>query len=326
MKIENMKDKELIVVALGGNAFLRRRERRTFASQNERIYKAARHLADLIDEGYRVVITHGNGPQIGDTLLRHEAGQKMYDIPAFPMDVCVAETQGAIGYMIQQALRSELKRRKKDQVVVSMLTRVIIDANDKELLKPSKPIGPFYTSDEIAEKRKEHPEYTYAQDKARRGWRRLVVSPNPMRIGVAEQSAIKLLVDSGCTVIACGGGGIPVVEEEGWRARGIEAVVDKDLASERIATLIRADRLVILTDVDAAYKNFAKPNRKRISKITVNEAKVLLQNGEFSTGSMKPKVLAGIRFVRNGGKSAIIGELSKVMESLRGKAGTEIVP
>jgi carbamate kinase len=320
-----LKRKELLVVALGGNAFLRHGEKGTFESQNKHIHEASRHLADLIEAGYRLVITHGNGPQIGDTLLRHEAGQKMFNIPALPMDVCVAETQGFIGYMIQQALRSELKRRRIDNVVLSMLTRVIIDKRDKELKNPTKPIGPFYSTQEMKIIQREHPDYKFAQDKARGGdWRRVVVSPNPMRIGIAEQSAIKLLVDSGCTVIACGGGGIPVVEDRGWHAIGIEAVVDKDLAAERLATLIKADRLVILTDVDAAYIDFGKSSEKKLERISASEARSYMSEGQFSAGSMEPKVLAGVRFVENFGKSAVICELSEVTKALQGKSGTAI--
>jgi carbamate kinase len=314
------------VIALGGNAFHRHGEKGTFENQNRQIRNASRHLADLVEDGYRVVITHGNGPQIGDTLLRHDAGQKMYGIPPFPMDVCVAETQGAIGYMIQLALRSELKRRGLDQVVLSTLTRVIVDKNGEEMRRPKKPIGPFYSHYQIQKVRKEHPDYTFAYDKARGGWRRLVLSPNPMRIGIAEQSAIRLLVDSGCIVIACGGGGIPVIEERGWRAIGIEAVVDKDLAGERLATLIRADRLVILTDVDAAYVDYGKPTQRKLGLIRAIDAEGFLKEGQFASGSMGPKILAGIRFVQNGGKSAVIAELTKVMTALSGRTGTTIIP
>lgn len=317
--------KELLVIALGGNAFLRHGEKWSFESQNKHIHEASLHLADLIEEGYRVVITHGNGPQIGDTLLRHDAGQKMYGILPLPMDVCVAETQGSIGYMIQQALRSELKRRKLGQVVVSMLTRVIVDKKDKGIRKPTKPVGPFYSDNQVKEARKQHPDYTFSYDRARDGWRRLVLSPNPMRIAIAEESAIKLLVNSGCTVIACGGGGIPVIEEKGWHAIGIEAVIDKDLAGERLATLIRADRFMILTDVDAAYIDYGKRSQKKLGKITAGEASNYLKEGQFSAGSMEPKVLAAIRFVQNGGKSAVICELSKVMKALTGQTGTTII-
>jgi carbamate kinase len=324
--LNSKKRKELLVVALGGNAFLRRGEKRTFQEQNKHIRDASKYLADLIEAGYRLVITHGNGPQIGDTLLRHEAGQKMFNVPALPMDVCVAETQGSIGYMIQQALRSELKRRKLNKVVLSMLTRVIVDKQDRELRRPTKPIGPYYSKSQVKTAKKEHSEYTFAYDKARGGWRRLVVSPNPMRIGIAEQSAIKLLVESGCTVIACGGGGIPVIENKGWQAVGIEAVVDKDLAGERLASLIRADRLVILTDIDAAYLNFGKPKQKKLRAISVDEAREYLNQGQFLEGSMEPKILAGIRFVENQGKSAIICDLSKVTQALEGSSGTTILP
>jgi carbamate kinase len=323
---EKRKKKELLVVALGGNAFHRHGEKGTFENQNKQVRNASRHLADLIEDGYRVVITHGNGPQIGDTLLRHDAGQKMYGIPPFPMDVCVAETQGSIGYMIQQALRSELKRRKIDQVVLSMLTRVIVDKKDEEMRMPTKPIGPFYGNNQIERVRKEHPEYTFAYDKARGGWRRLVLSPNPMRIAIAEQSAIKMLVNSGCIVIACGGGGIPVIEERGWHAFGVEAVIDKDLAGERLATLIRAHRLLILTDVDAAYVDFGRPSERTLGRIRAKEAEGFLNEGQFASGSMEPKILAAIRFVQNGGKSAVICELRKVMKALSGTSGTTILP
>lgn len=318
--------RELVVVALGGNAFQRRGESGTLENQRRHIHEASRHLADLIEAGYRVVVTHGNGPQVGDTLLRHEAGRMMFGIPEFPMDVCVAETQGSIGYLMLLALRSELKRRGNDHVVVSMLTRVVIDKSDRGIGKPSKPIGPFYSGRQLREIKKVHPAYTFGYDRARRGWRRLVLSPNPMRIGIAEQSAIRLLVDSGCTVIACGGGGIPILERRGWQAVGIEAVIDKDLAGERLATLIGADRYVILTDVDGAYLRYGKRDQRRLDKLRASEAMKFIEEGHFSAGSMEPKVLAGVRFVENGGRSAVISELTKVTEALHGESGTTILP
>jgi carbamate kinase len=322
----NSKKRELLVIALGGNALLRQGEKGTFEEQRSHILETAGHLADLIQQGYKLVITHGNGPQVGASLLRHEAGAKVYDVPALPMDVCVAETQGFIGYIIQQELRSELKRRSIEKPVLTILTRVIIDKDDEELGRPTKPIGPFYTKEELVSLRKEHPEYVFVEDQARGGWRRLVPSPNPMRIALAEQSAISLLVDSGCVVIACGGGGIPVVEKEGWHAIGVEAVVDKDLAGERLATLIKADRFIMLTDVEGAYVDFGTPRQKLLSRIGVSEARKYLKEGHFGEGSMEPKMLAGIRFVEAGGKASIIAELSKVMSALAGKSGTFIVP
>ena len=317
---------ELLVVALGGNAFLRHGEKGTYEEQRKHILDTAKHLADLMEQGFRLVITHGNGPQIGQTLLRHEAGEKMFGVPQLPMHVCVAETQGFIGFMIQQALRSEIKRRGLDGIVLTVLTRVIVDREDEELNRPTKPVGQFYSKDELDIVKAKHPEYAFVEDKARGGWRRLVPSPDPMRIAIAEQASIRLLVDSGCTVIACGGGGIPVVEMEGWHAEGVEAVVDKDLAGERLATVLRASKFMMLTDVDGAYINYKTPQQKHLDKITASEARKYLEEGHFSHGSMEPKMLAGVRFVEDGGSASIIAELSDVMNAVSGRSGTHILP
>lgn len=316
---------ELVVLALGGNAFLRKGETGTFEEQNEHILETAKLLADLVAEGYRLVITHGNGPQIGQSLLRHEAGQKMFNVPPLPMHVCVAETQGSIGFMIQQALRSELKRRGFDKVVLTILSRVIVDEFDDELQHPSKPVGSFYNQSDYERVKSEHPDYSFIEDRNRGGWRRLVPSPDPMRVAFAEQESIKLLVDSGFIVVACGGGGIPVVEHDGWRATGVEAVVDKDLASERLATFLGAKKFLMLTDVDGAYLNFRKENQKRLEKVTAAEAMNYLQDGQFTEGSMGPKILAGIRFIEDGGTLAVIAELSNVLSAAEGESGTRIV-
>jgi carbamate kinase len=316
---------ELIVIALGGNAFLRKGEIGTFEEQNGHIVETAKNLADLAQRGYRLVITHGNGPQIGQALLRHEAGKKLFNVPALPMHVCVAETQGSIGFMIQQALRSELKRRGLDKVVLTILSRVIVDENDEALKNPSKPVGPYYKQDEFERIKSDHPDYEFTEDKSRGGWRRLVPSPDPMRVALAEQESIKLLVDAGFIVVACGGGGIPVVEYGGWRSSGVEAVVDKDLASERMATFLRADKFLMLTDIDGAYLNFRKPNQTHLDEISAFEARNYLKGGEFAEGSMEPKILAGIRFVEDGGSLAVIAELSDVLKAAEGLSGTRIV-
>ncbi|RLG04071.1 MAG: carbamate kinase, partial [Thaumarchaeota archaeon] len=239
--------RELIVVALGGNALLRRGQKGTFEEQYRNVKETAKFLADLIQRGYRLTITHGNGPQVGATLLRHDAGERLYQVPAFPMDVCGAETQGFIGYMIQQALRDELRRRGIDRDVVTIVTRVVVDKDDPAFQNPTKPVGPFYTREQMEELKKIHPEYVFREDKARGGWRRVVPSPDPRYI--AESNAIKILAENGVIVIASGGGGIPIVEEDD-EMRGVEAVIDKDLAGERLATFLRADKFVILTDID----------------------------------------------------------------------------
>jgi carbamate kinase len=313
----------LVVLALGGNALLRKGESGSFFEQFENVKKTAKILADLIEKGHKIVITHGNGPQVGATLLRHDAGQKVYEVPAFPMDVCGAETQGFIGYMIQQALGNELKKRGIDIGVVTIVTRVLVDDKDPAFKNPTKPVGPFYTREEMEKIKKEHPEYVFKEDKARGGWRRVVPSPDPKKI--LEGEAIKALVNSGFIVVASGGGGIPVIEtSEG--IKGVEAVIDKDLAGERLASLIGADKFVILTDIDGAYINFGKPNQKKIEKIRAEELKKYVEEGHFAEGSMLPKILATIRFVENGGKEAIIAELSQLVQAINGKAGTHVLP
>lgn len=314
---------ELIVVALGGNALLRRGDKGSFEEQYRNVGEAAKYLADIVEAGHRLVITHGNGPQVGATLLRHDAGQKLHNIPAFPMDACGAETQGFIGYIIQQNLRNELKRRGIDKYVITVVTRVIVDKNDPAFSNPTKPIGPFYKKEEMEKIKAEHPEYVFVEDKARGGWRRVVPSPDPKII--AERHAIRKLVDEGFIVVASGGGGIPIVEENG-KAYGVEAVIDKDLAGERLAELIGADRFIILTDVDGAYLNFGKPDQKKLEKVSAAEARRYLEQGHFGSGSMLPKVLACIRFIEAGGKEAVIAELSQFKEALKGSAGTHFIP
>ena len=315
--------RELIVVALGGNALLRRGQKGTFEEQYRNVKVTAKFLADLIQRGYRLTITHGNGPQVGATLLRHDAGERLYQVPAFPMDVCGAETQGFIGYMIQQALRDELRRRRIDRDVVTIVTRVVVDKDDPAFQNPTKPVGPFYTREQMEELKKIHPEYVFREDKARGGWRRVVPSPDPRYI--AESNAIKILAENGVIVIASGGGGIPVVEEDG-EMRGVEAVIDKDLAGERLATFLRADKFVILTDIDGVYINFGKPNQRKLTKVKVDELKRYLREGHFAAGSMKPKVEAVIRFIEGGGKEAIIAELSQLLDAVEGDAGTHVYP
>jgi carbamate kinase len=241
-----MADK-LVVIALGGNALLQRSQKGTFEDQYSNVQKTATKIADLAEQGYRIVLTHGNGPQVGATLLRHEAGKNI--VPPFPLDACGAETQGFIGYMIQQALRNELKARGMDKYVVTVVTRVIVDPHDPAFEHPTKPVGPFYTKEQADLVQQKMPNITIKED-AGRGYRRVVPSPDPKVI--AERSAIRTLVDAGFIVVCTGGGGIPIVEE-GSQARGVEAVIDKDLAGQRLATLINASIFVILTDVDGAY-------------------------------------------------------------------------
>jgi len=308
----------LVVVALGGNAILRRGEKGTFEEQYRNICDTVQPIADLVQSGYRIVITHGNGPQVGATLLRHDAGKNI--VPPFPLDACGAETQGFIGYMIQQALRNELKKRGSDKYVVTLVTRVIVDSDDEAFKNPTKPVGPFYAKDEADKIRSQHHDFVVKED-AGRGYRRVVPSPDPKII--AERLAIRSLVDNGFVVVACGGGGIPIVEE-GTQTRGVEAVIDKDLAGQRLATLIDASIFVILTDIDGAYLSYGTPRQTMISKATAKQLEQYMKEGHFKEGSMAPKITAAIRFVNNGGEKAIIAELSKLTEAMQGKTGTQV--
>lgn len=314
-----MPNNDIVVVALGGNAILRRGEKGTFEEQYRNVCETVQRIADLVQNGYKVVITHGNGPQVGAALLRHEAAKSI--VPPFPLDVCGSETQGFIGYMIQQALRNELKKRGMDKYVITVVTRVIIDADDEAFRNPTKPVGPFYTEEEADKIRSQHPDFVVKED-AGRGYRRVVASPDPKII--AERFAIRALVDNGFVVVACGGGGIPIVEE-GTQARGIEAVIDKDLAGQRLATLIDASVFVILTDIDGAYLNYGTAKQSLIKEATLQQLEQYMKEGHFKEGSMSPKISAAMRFVESGGKEAIIAELSKLAEAMQGKSGTHVV-
>ena len=310
---------KLLVIALGGNALLKRGQKGSFEEQYVNVRTTATKIADLIERGYKIVLTHGNGPQVGATLLRHEAAKSI--VPPFPLDACGAETQGFIGYMIQQALRNELKARGIDKYVVTVITRVIVDKHDLAFQNPTKPIGPFYSKDEADTLKQQKPDLTIKED-AGRGYRRVVPSPDPKII--AERSAIRALVDAGYVVVACGGGGIPIIEE-GTSAVGVEAVIDKDLAGQRLATLIGANVFVILTDVKGAYVDYGTQKQELIAEITSGKLKNYLREGQFKEGSMAPKVQAAIRFVEAGGERAIIADLASLIEALDGKTGTHVV-
>lgn len=308
----------LIVIALGGNALLQRGQKGTFEEQYANVKKTCANIADLIERGYKVVLTHGNGPQVGATMLRHEAAKNI--VPPFPLDACGAETQGFIGYMMQQALRNELKARGVDKFVVSLVTRVIVDKHDTAFQHPTKPIGPFYSKEEADKIKEQKPELVIKED-AGRGYRRVVPSPDPKII--AERYAIRALVDAGFVVVACGGGGIPIIEQNG-EAMGVEAVIDKDLGGQRLATLIGAHIFVILTDVEGAYIDYGKPNQQLIREITSGKLRNYAKEGQFKEGSMAPKVEAAIRFVESGGERAIITSLGNLIEGLDNKTGTQV--
>ena len=309
----------MTVVALGGNAILQREERGTFNEQYNNIRETASRLADAVEAGRHIVITHGNGPQIGATLIRHEMAKTA--VPPLPLDACGAETQGLLGYMIQQTIEAELYRRNLKRPVVTIVTQVLVDKNDPAFAKPTKPIGPFYTREQADELGKTRKDLTIIEEKGK-GFRRVVPSPDPKLI--VEGDAIQTLVGDGRTIaIACGGGGIPVVNE-GTGFTGVEAVIDKDLAAERLASVVGADRLVILTDVNGVYLNYGRPDQRLLKEASVEDLEEYIRQGQFSQGSMEPKVRAVTRFVRNGGRLAVIAHLRDIHLALDGQAGTRV--
>lgn len=314
-----MNRKKPVVIALGGNALLQRGQRGTFEEQYENVRRATKRVADLIEAGYSIAITHGNGPQVGATIIRHDAGARQAGIPAFPMHACGAETQGFIGYMIQQALQNEINARNLHREVVTVLTRTLVSAEDPAFKKPTKPVGPFYTREQAAELAKANPTFFFSED-AGRGWRRIVPSPEPKEI--LEVGAIKSLIGAGYVVISAGGGGIPVTSNDS--IVGVDAVIDKDLAAERLAALIGAGSLVILTDVDGVYLNYGTEKQRKLAQTSYGELKHHLEHGQFSSGSMEPKVKAALRFIDDGGELSIIASLEELLEAVTGKKGTRI--
>jgi len=314
--------KKRVVIALGGNAILQRGQRGTYEEQMENVRKTAKQIAEIIlHNDYEVVVTHGNGPQVGALLLHMDAGQQLYGIPAQPMDVAGAMTQGQIGYMIGQALMNELRKKGVEKPVATVVTQTVVDKNDPAFQNPSKPVGPFY-DEETAKRLAEEKGWTVVED-AGRGWRRVVPSPDPK--GHVEAAVIVDLVEKGFIVIASGGGGVPVIEENG-QLRGVEAVIDKDLAGEKLAEEVKADIFMILTDVNGAAINYGKPSERWLEKVTVEELKKYYEEGHFRKGSMGPKVLAAIRFIEWGGERAAIASLDRAVEALEGKTGTQIFP
>ncbi|HHI00046.1 MAG TPA: carbamate kinase [Thermococcus litoralis] len=308
-----------VVVALGGNAILQRGQKGTAEEQMANVMVTARQIVEMLEKGYEVVVSHGNGPQVGAILIQNELGSKQ--VPPMPMDVCGAESQGLIGYMLSQAIDNLLKLRNiEDHRPVCFVTRVEVDPNDEAFKKPTKPVGPFY-SEEVARQRMEEKGETWIND-AGRGWRRVVPSPNPLHIVEAEP--IKDLVERGYTVIASGGGGIPVIRDSEGLYKGVEAVIDKDLASERLAQEVNADVFMILTDVPKVALNYGKPDETWLGHVSADELSKYQEEGHFKAGSMGPKVAAALRFVKKGGKKAIIASLNEALQALKGEAGTQI--
>lgn len=306
------------VVAIGGNSILRADQKGTVPEQFANTAETVEHIADMIEAGYDLVITHGNGPQVGDMLLRSEKTEEL--LYPLLLDICDSNTQGSMGYMIQQTLGNVLKKRKIKKYIITVVTQVVVDRNDSAFKKPTKPIGSFY-SKENAERYRKEKKWNIIED-AGRGYRRVVPSPEPLEI--VENETIKKLVNDGVIVIAVGGGGIPVVKEKNF-LKGVEAVIDKDLASSLLASNINAELLLISTNVEKVFLNYNKPEQKGIDRMSVEEAKKYLSEGHFPPGSMGPKIEAGIRFLEKGGKEVIITSPECIGDALKNKTGTHIM-
>lgn len=306
------------VLAIGGNSLIRSKGSNSFSEQMATLEATCLPVVELASSGERVVITHGNGPQVGFVLLRSHLARNR--LPEVPLDGANAQTQAEIGYMIQQVLDNLFKRKGIECRAVTVVTQVVVDKNDPAFASPSKPVGPFYTREEAAKLQKE--QGWCVKEDAGRGFRRLVSSPLPK--AVVEIEEIKSLVETGAIVIACGGGGIPVVEENGG-LRGVAAVIDKDLASALLANLIGAERLVISTGIDRVYLNYGQPDARPLEQVKADEMKKYFDEGHFPEGSMGPKVEAGLRFLAGGGKEVIITDPEHLLPAIAGKAGTRIL-
>ncbi len=295
--------KKLAVVALGGNALLRGDQKGTIDEQESNAYATGESLVKLIKRDYNIVITHGNGPQVGNIMLANSAGNKVFGLPEMPLDICVAYSQGFIGYVIEQQLKNVLEKYDMERDIITIATQVLVNKDDPAFQNPTKPVGPYYTKEE-ADKMAQETGSVFREDPRGRGWRKVVASPRPLVI--INKKTIEKIAREGQIAIAVGGGGIPVFYVEPNKLQGIDAVIDKDLASALLASQINADKFFILTDVPKVCINFNTPQEKSLDRMTIAEAKRYLDEGQFPDGSMGPKVRAAIHFVEHSGKDTII--------------------
>ncbi|MBS3917549.1 MAG: carbamate kinase [Deltaproteobacteria bacterium] len=309
----------LTVLAIGGNSLIKDKNHIALSSQYEAIQETSKYIAELIAEGMRLIITHGNGPQVGFIYRRGELAR--HELPLIPLDICGADTQGAIGYMIQMALLNEFGKMGIKKKVVAVVTKTIVDRDDPSFQNPTKPIGSFMSEEEALTHKKESG-WEVMED-AGRGFRRVVPSPIPREI--VELDVIRSLMTSGYIVIAAGGGGIPVIRNEQGDIKGVEAVIDKDMGSSLLARNLGADTFIISTTVDAVYLNFGKENQRPIRRTTLPEIKQYLKEGHFKPGSMRPKIEAIIEFLEGGGQKAIIASPENLLKAVRGESGTTIL-
>lgn len=315
-----MTSKGVAVVAVGGNSLIKDEKRKTVPDQYDAAVESMNHIVDMIEQGWEVVITHGNGPQVGFIQRRSELSRhELHDVP---LDYCGADTQGAIGYMFVRALHNEFLKRGMNKQAAAIVTQTIVDREDPAFAHPTKPIGSFM-NEATAKERSEKEGWVVVED-AGRGWRRVVASPDPKKI--VEAPAIHTLIEQGFVVVAVGGGGIPVIEQESGDLLGVEAVIDKDFGSSLLANMIGADLFVISTAVEKVAINFNKPNQQWLDQITVAQARQYIAEGHFAKGSMLPKIQAILRFLDAGGKKALITNPENIGRALRGETGTWIVP
>lgn len=307
------------IIAIGGNALVRNGEEGTIYQQFANARETCATLMGIVKDGYEIVLTHGNGPQVGSALMRHEHSRDI--IPPYPLGVCVAETVGSMGYMLQQTMQNTVKKFGLRKDTVTVITQVVVDRDDPSFSKPTKPIGQFFSKKGIDVKVREDG-WNVVEDSGR-GWRRIVPSPRPIRI--VEKDTISHLLEKGKIVIACGGGGLPVIELEDGTLDGVEAVIDKDYASSKLAQQLGVDDFIILTNVDKVCLNYGKEDEEELDALTLADAKRHFDAGQFPPGSMGPKIEAAVEFLENGGKRAIITSHGSLVEAVRGNAGTHIV-
>ncbi|MEH7350473.1 carbamate kinase [Gottfriedia acidiceleris] len=313
---------KLVIVAIGGNALVRENGRNTTQDQYEAVQETVVNIADMVEEGYEIVVTHGNGPQVGFALQRSEIANEVAGMPTVPLVNNVADTQGGIGYQIQQALTNEFAKRGINKKVATVITQVEVSADDPNFKNPTKPVGSFFTLEQSEEMKKDHPNWVFVEDSGR-GYRRVVPSPRPTDI--VEKEVIHSLIEDGYVVIAVGGGGIPVVKKDDKTYEGIDAVIDKDFATSLLAEQIHAETLIVTTGVPRVCINFGKPNQKALEKITVEETKQYVLENHFPPGSMLPKIEASLSFLQNNGKRVIITNPESLKEAMNEQAGTHIV-
>jgi len=312
--------KPVAVIAFGGNALLRPQDHGTQEEQFTLAWKATRWLAEIIHRGYELAIVHGNGPQVGNIMIQVE--EAITKIPPQTLDVCVAQTEGSIGYMLQNQLRNRLLEEQIEKPVVTVLTEVVVSKDDPAFENPSKPVGPYFTAYRANQLMQEQG-WIMVED-AGRGWRKVVPSPVPQRI--LDVDVVKKLVEAGAVVIACGGGGIPVYQDVGGYFRGVEAVIDKDYSASILARELAADLFIILTQVPQVAENYGRPNQRWLSQLPVSKAKEMLEAHQFPPGSMGPKIRAALQFVEATGKEVLITDAEHLKDALARKAGTFIVP